>query len=174
MKAPAGGAAKAPQPDYNSEIQIILDEYTRTPEDTIMVLQDVQAKYNWLPPEALALVSKWLNVPLAQLYHISTFYKAFSLEPRGLHIIQICMGTACHVRGAALIANEMERQWEMKLGNTTNDGLFTFERVNCLGACAIGPILVVDGEYKGNMTVNRANALVKKMKRAGEREGKDA
>jgi NADH-quinone oxidoreductase subunit E len=175
MNAHAGGAGPAPQSDIERDIEAILAEYKRMPEDTIMVLQDVQAKYNWLPPDALAAVSSQLGVPLAQLYHIGSFYKAFALEPRGKHILQLCLGTACHVRGAALIADEMSRQWGIKLGKTSADKLITFERVNCLGACAIGPILVVDGEYKGNMTVNRANATVKKLKRSEEaKEGDNA
>jgi NADH-quinone oxidoreductase subunit E len=175
MNAHTGGASPAPQSDIECEIEAILAQYDRTPEDTIMVLQDVQAKYNWLPPDALAAISHKLGVPIAQLYHIGSFYKAFALEPRGKHILQLCLGTACYVRGAALIADEMSRQWGIKLGKTTADRLITFERVNCLGACAIGPILVVDGDYRGNMSVNRANAIVKKLKR-GEiaKEGEDA
>ncbi len=174
MFAPAGGASQSCSNGIAQDVEAILRDYDGTPEDTIMVLQDVQAKCNWLPPEALAIVSKKLGVPLAQLYHIGTFYKAFSLEPRGKHILQLCMGTACHVRGAALIADELNRQWGIKLGKTTPDGLITFEKVNCLGACAIGPIVVIDGGYKGNMTINRSNALIKRLKREGEEEGGDA
>ena len=175
MSALTGAAGEVIRSDVSCDIEKILSEYEGTPEDTIMVLQDVQALYNWLPPEALSLVSQKLHVPLAQLYHIGSFYKAFALEPRGKHILQLCLGTACHVRGAALIADELSRQWGIKLGKTTKDMLFTFERVNCLGACAIGPILVVDGTYRGNMTVNRSNAAIKRLKR-GElvKEDEDA
>jgi len=166
--------AVEPRTEMEKEVEALLADYDKTPEDLIMVLQDIQGKYNWLPREALEYVSRRLDVPLAQIYHIGTFYKAFSLEPRGKHILQICMGTACHVRGAMRIAEEYERQFGLKLGKTSEDGLITFERVNCLGACAIGPIVVVDGEYKGNMTVNRANAIIKRIRREDSKDAADA
>lgn len=134
-------------------------------EDLVTAMLAVQEKYNWLPPEALDYISHRLKVRKPRIYHIATFYRVFSLVPRGKHILQLCMGTACHVRGAELIADAMSRQHGLHFGKTSDDGLFTLERVNCLGACAIGPILVVDGEYKGNMTMNRANAVVKRLKR---------
>ncbi len=174
MFALGSGAVKAPQNDIAQVVDVILSEYEISPESTIMALQDVQAKYNWIPPEALARISERLDVPLAQLYHIGTFYKAFSLEPRGKHILHLCMGTACHVRGAALIAGELSRQWCIELGKTTPDKLFTLEKVNCLGACAIGPIIVVDGDYRGNMTINRANALIKRIMREEKGGSEDA
>lgn len=144
-------------------------------EDLVTAMLAVQEEFNWLPPQALDYISRRLSVRKPRIYHIATFYKVFSLEPRGKHILQLCMGTACHVRGAKLIADELSRRHGIHFGETTDDGLFTLERVNCLGACAIGPILVVDGDYRGNMTTNRANAVVKRLKReAIEEEGASA
>jgi len=149
----------------DQQVEELLKDWVHDSEDLITAMLAVQEKYNWLPPEALDYVSRRLNVRKPRIYHIATFYKVFSLVPRGKHILQLCMGTACHVRGAKLIADAMARQHGLQFGKTTDDGLFTLERVNCLGACAIGPILVVDGEYKGNMTTNRANAIIKRLKR---------
>jgi len=157
------------------QVEELLKDWALGSEDLIAAMLAVQEKYNWLPPEALDYISHRLNVRRPRIYHIATFYRVFSLVPRGKHILQFCMGTACHVRGAELIANSLSRQHGLQFGKTTDDGLFTLERVNCLGACAIGPILVVDGEYKGNMTTNRANAVIKRLKReATGREGANA
>jgi NADH-quinone oxidoreductase subunit E len=118
----------------------------------IEILQDIQARYNYLPEAALKRVSSRLQVPFAEVYGTASFYKAFSLKPRGRHIIQVCMGTACHVRGADRIVAELEKLLAVERGGTTTDGEFTLETVNCLGACALGPIMRIDKEYHGNMT----------------------
>ena len=94
-----------------------------------------------------------LEIPFSEVFGTASFYKAFSLEPKGEHIVQVCMGTACHVRGAPLILEELEKVLSIQDGMTTDDGLFTLETVNCLGACALGPIVCIDGEYHGNMTM---------------------
>ncbi len=169
----AGGSEQTAVTDQ--QVEELLKDWVVDSEDLIAAMLAVQEKYNWLPPEALDYISRRLNVRKPRIYHIATFYRVFSLVPRGKHILQLCMGTACHVRGAELIAGAMSRQHGLQFGKTTDDGLFTLERVNCLGACAIGPILVVDGEYKGNMTTNRTNAVVKRLKReAAKEEGANA
>ena len=125
-----------------------------------MILQDVQSRFQYLPEAALRRISTRLELSFAEIYGTASFYKAFSLEPRGQHIIQVCMGTACHVRGAQRILEEFERLLSIEAGQTTEDRLFTLETVNCLGACALGPIVTVDQEYHGNMTPGGVAKLI--------------
>jgi NADH-quinone oxidoreductase subunit E len=128
----------------------------------IGILQDVQKEYNYLPLVAMMQVSEKLKVPFSRLYSIATFFKAFSLQPRGRHIITVCLGTACHVRKAPRIVDEISRSLGIKAGETTSDRIFTLETVNCLGTCALGPVAVVDGKYFGNLTVKKIGALLKR------------
>ncbi|RTZ92429.1 MAG: NAD(P)H-dependent oxidoreductase subunit E [Deltaproteobacteria bacterium] len=148
------------------KLDAILDRYDRNPAQLIPILQDVQAEENYLPREALEAISEKLDIPLVRLYSVATFYKAFSLKPRGKHIVQVCMGTACHVRGAPRILDKMVRDFGIQPGGTTKDMEFTLETVNCLGACALGPIVVVDGEYHGQMTTPKWDKLYKTLKKA--------
>ncbi|MGD2048126.1 MAG: NAD(P)H-dependent oxidoreductase subunit E [Chloroflexota bacterium] len=131
----------------------------------IAVLEKIQECYRYLPPEALILASAWLNVPLSQAYSVATFYNAFSLVPRGKHCMSVCMGTACHVRGSPRILDRLESQLGIEAGETTPDRLYTLETVNCLGACALGPIVVTDGNYSGQMTTQKIDRLLKGLKR---------
>lgn len=125
------------------------------------VLERIQARYKYLPEDALILVSERLGVPLSQTYSVATFYNAFSLEPKGRHVVNVCMGTACNVRGSRKVLERISDKLGIQPGQTTEDGEFTLETVNCLGACALGPIVVVDGTYSGQMTVSKADALVR-------------
>jgi NADH-quinone oxidoreductase subunit E len=129
-------------------------------EDIIPVLQNIQADLNYLPEDLLRSVAEYFDVPLINVYSIATFYKAFSLEPRGKYLVSICMGTACHVRHSPRILDEIKRILEINPGETTEDKLFSLETVNCLGACALGPIVVVNEEYHGQMTVKKAQKLL--------------
>jgi len=113
----------------------------------IAVLEEIQARYGYLPEEALRVVSEQTGRSLVDVYGIATFYRAFSLVPRGKHLVCACLGTACHVRGAPRVVEEFERQLGIEVGQTTPDGQFTLETVNCLGACALGPVVVIDGDY---------------------------
>jgi NADH-quinone oxidoreductase subunit E len=128
----------------------------------IGILQDVQKEYNYLPLVAVMQVSERLKIPFSRLYSIATFFKAFSLQPRGRHIITVCLGTACHVRKAPRIVDEISRSLGIRAGETTPDRIFTLETVNCLGTCALGPVAVVDGKYFGNLTVKKIGALLKR------------
>ncbi len=148
------------------KLDAILDRYDRNPAQLIPILQDVQAEENYLPRETLEAISEKLDVPLVRIYAVATFYKAFSLKPRGKHIIQVCMGTACHVRGGARILDKMMRDLNVGPGETTKDMAFTLETVNCLGACALGPIVVVDGEYHGQMNPPKWDKIYKTLKKA--------
>ncbi|HVP17553.1 MAG TPA: NAD(P)H-dependent oxidoreductase subunit E [Spirochaetia bacterium] len=141
-------------------VDAIIDSHGGSREAMIMVLQDSNKAFNYLPEEVLHRISTRLGIPYAEVYGAASFYKAFSLEPRGTHIIQTCMGTACHVRGAQRILEEMERRLDIPAGETTKDRLFTLETVNCLGACALGPIVAIDGEFHGSMTTAKVPALL--------------
>ena len=117
----------------------------------IHFLHDAQEKHGYIPPEEITEIAKKLNISQSEVFGVLTFYKAFSLIPRGKHVITICMGTACHVRGAPAILDEFERSLEIDAGETTADNNFTLETVNCVGACALGPIVITDGNYHGQM-----------------------
>ena len=136
----------------------------------IAVLEEIQTRYRYLPAEALILVSERLGVPLSQAYSVATFYHAFSLKPKGKHCMHVCMGTACHVRGSPQVLDRLETKLGIKAGSTTRDRNFTLETVNCLGACALGPIVVTDGEYSGQMTAQKVDGLVKRVKKAESEE----
>ena len=147
------------------KIKAIIQKYGSDKGFLVPILQDVQKEFNYLPREALNKVSSNLGVPISRIYEVATFYKAFSLTPRGKNQLSLCLGTACHVRGAPLISEHIERTLNIKPGETTSDLEFTFETVNCLGACALGPILVVNGEYHGEMTISKASKILKKLGR---------
>ena len=141
-------------------VQSILDSYDNDEGMLVSILQDIQAEYSYLPREALEKVSKSLCVPLSQVYSVATFFKALSLEPRGRHLINVCLGTACHVRGAVRILETVERDLNIEHGETTEDLRFTLETVNCVGACALGPIVIVDGEYHGQMKTEKVKGIL--------------
>ena len=127
----------------------------------ISVLEEIQAQYHYLPREAMILVSERMGVPLSQVYSVATFYHAFSLAPRGKHRICVCTGTACHVRGAVQVLDRLESGLGVGPGGTTRDRQFTLETVNCLGCCALGPVVVLDDEYEGQMTTRKVDKLLK-------------
>ncbi len=128
----------------------------------IGILQDIQGEMNYLSRKALVQVANSLDLPLTRIYEVATFYKAFSLEPRGKHTIQVCLGTACHVRGGSRVLDYLENRLEVKPGETTRDLSFTLESVNCLGACALGPMMVIDKKYYGKINTNKIESILKK------------
>lgn len=146
-----------------AKIQEIIAKYGSDKGFLVPILQDVQRELNYLPEEALNLVSSGLDIPISRIFEVATFYKAFSLTPRGKHLLSLCLGTACHVRGAPLIESHITRALSLKSGETSPDLEFTFETVNCLGACALGPIIVVDGEYHGQVTIAKTNSILKNL-----------
>lgn len=148
-------------------IRVIIDHHEGGRKGGIIsILEDIQAHYSYLPEEALKIVAEKTGHSLVDIYGVATFYKAFSLKPRGKHLLSVCLGTACHVRGSLRIAEEFERQLEVKTGETTQDREITLETVNCLGACALGPIVTVDGHYFSNVTPRRVKEIIHKA-RAG-------
>ena len=136
----------------------------------LSVLEEIQSRYRYLPREAMILVSERLGVPLSQTYSVATFYHAFTLKPRGKYLIRVCLGTACHVRGSGRVLEKVSKLLNVEPGETTPDGLFTLETVNCLGACALGPIMVVENEYFGHMNASRVDAAVMKYTEAERQE----
>jgi NADH-quinone oxidoreductase subunit E len=144
------------------KVSAIVDRHQEEGGALIAILQDVQAEYNYLPANALRSVAEKLEIPLINVYSIATFYKSFSLIPRGKHLVTVCLGTACHVRGAKRILGEVQKRLHVKRGETTEDQMFTLETVNCLGCCAIGPVVVVDGEYYGQTTTAKVDPILEK------------
>ena len=135
----------------NDRIDQIIDKHQAEASSLIQVLLEIQSENNWLPKEALARVSERLRVPLTRIQHIATFYKAFSLVPKGRHGIHICMGTACHVRGAVRVLDSVKELTGIKPGETDLALKFSLETVNCLGCCALGPVVEIDGKAHGKM-----------------------
>ncbi len=145
-----------------AKVQSIIDKHQGLQKNLIAILLDVQECFNYLPPDALRHVAKALDMPLIDIIGVATFYRAFSLKPRGKHTCLVCLGTACHVRGGPKILEELERRLDVPAGETTKDGLFTLETVACLGCCAIGPVLVIDGEYHGHATIRKIAPILGK------------
>jgi len=138
----------------------IINSYDSDKEFLIQVLQDISSEYSYLPEPCLRRVTEKLDVPLSEVFAAATFYKAFSLEPRGKHLMHVCLGTACHVRGASQVLSKIERRLSIEAGQTSRDLMFTLETVNCLGTCALGPVVMIDGEYHGQMTQAKVDRLL--------------
>ncbi len=155
----------------SSTIKSLIDKYRGQKWALVQILLDLQDSLRWLPPEAMEAVAEALDIPLVDVYGVATFYKSFSLEPRGRHLCTVCMGTACHVRGGPTVLEHLERRLGIAAGETTADGEFTLERVNCLGACALAPLVVVDGRYFGQMTESKANAVLENASKKPADEG---
>jgi len=145
----------------------ILERNGRNPDTLIQMLQDVQAEVTYLPEDHLRYISDQLAVPITRVFHVATFYKAFSLRPRGKHVITICRGTACHVRGSQQLVETVERELGLRDGETTEDLLFTLECVNCLGACALAPVVVIDQTYYEKVTSDRLLHLIDEYRNGG-------
>lgn len=146
--------------DDRVKLDGILLRNGRRPELLIQVLQDMQVELGYLPEDGLAYVAEHLDVPVPRVFHVATFYKAFSLKPRGQHVLNVCRGTACHVRGSERLVETVQRELGVRDGETTADRLFTLECVNCIGACALGPAVVVDGVTFARVTPDRFRKII--------------
>ena len=133
-------------------------------------LQDIQEQYGYLPEDAIKRVAETLEVPLIEVFRLANFYKAFSLEPRGRHLITVCLGTACHVQGARKLVDEVLGQLKIEPGGTTSDKAFTVETVNCVGACALAPVLILDGEYYDHMTPGKLRKLIASVRKKDDED----
>jgi len=147
----------------HTRVDNIIDKYQGKRTALISILHDVQDQYNHLPEEPLRRVASRLKMDLSDLYGVATFYKSFTLIPQGKHSITLCLGTACHVRGSAKILREMTKLLNIEPGQTTPDKKFSLHAVNCLGVCAIGPVMLVDGKYYGEMNWVKARRLLEKL-----------
>lgn len=145
----------------SEKVKSLVDKYGGSSEAVIQVMQDIQNEYRYLPKEALLYLAEHTGVPLAQVYHVATFYTAFSLTPKGRHIVTVCMGTACHVRSSPKVLDQTERVLNIKAGETSADMEFSLETVNCIGCCALGPVVVIDGEYHGKLSPHETEKLIK-------------
>lgn len=154
----------------HEEVDTIIDRYDRKESAILAILQDIQAKDRYLPREVLEHLGERLRIPINKIYRIATFYRAFSLTPRGRHEVCVCIGTACHVRGAQRIVDQMNLQLGIRPGETTKDLNFTLETVNCLGVCAAGPVVAIDGQYFGKMSSAKVEGTLKKF-RSDKKEG---
>lgn len=143
------------------KVDEIIDGYVGEEGILIQLLLDIQSELNWIPKEVLERISERLKIPVSRIYRIASFYKAMSLTPRGRHIVNVCLGTACHVRGGQRIMDRTKELLGIKEGETTPDMKFTLERVNCLGCCALGPVVVVDGEYHGKVAPAKVEKTLK-------------
>ena len=144
----------------DKRVAAIIDEYNADKGQLISILQDIQTEFLYLPKEALIQVSDTMGIPLSRVYSVATFFKAFSLKPRGKHLIDVCLGTACHVRGAPKVLEQIERSLGISRGETTSDFKFTLETVNCMGCCALGPVVRIDDKYFGQMKSDKVNSLL--------------
>jgi NADH:ubiquinone oxidoreductase subunit E len=158
------GRKKTIGPSERAVVRRVVRKYGGQTRAVIQILQDLQEELRWLAPATLEATARELGVPLAHVFSVATFYKSFSLAPRGRHLCTVCMGTACHVRGGATVLEHFERKLGIRAGETSADGEYTLERVNCLGACALAPLAVVDGKYYGQMTQAKAEQVLASMK----------
>ena len=149
------------------KIAVIVDSYKGEKGILISILQDIQAEYRYLPEEALRHLSTTLNMPLSQIYAVATFYTAFSLKPKGKHMIHLCTGTACHVQGAEKILTSLENKLGITAGETTSDSQFSMEKVRCLGCCSLSPVLAVDKTVFGHLSPEGIDKILKRYNRKG-------
>jgi NADH:ubiquinone oxidoreductase subunit E len=152
----------------------IIERSENHPSQLIEILHDIQAECQYLPEDALRAVAAKLAVPLIEVFRVASFFKAFSLVPRGKHLITVCTGTACHVRGAPRLLDQVRGQLNVSPGQTTLDGAFTLEAVNCLGACALGPVVVLDGTYHDHVTPAKLRKLIEAARTKDKEHAADA
>jgi NADH-quinone oxidoreductase subunit E len=143
-------------------IDTIIDKYGCETGVLIQLLLEIQRELNWIPPEAITRINKRLKIPVSEIYRVASFYTALSLKPRGRHLVRVCAGTACYVRGGPRVLDSVERTLNIRAGETTKDGKFTLETVNCLGCCALGPVVEIDGQYHGKLSSATVAKLLSK------------
>ncbi len=155
-------------------IKTIVDRYQMDGGMLIPMLQDIQKEHGYLPADDLHVLSEELGVPLMRIYGIATFYSSFRLAPKGRHEITLCMGTVCFLKGADKISTSICNEYNVQPGSTTTDRLFTFQPVNCVGACALAPVMVVDGKYHDHLTPETALQVIEALRTAAEKEEQGA
>jgi len=156
-------------PEY-SKVDKIIESHSREESALIAILQEIENLYGYLPTWALRYVSERLNVPLIQVYGVASFYDAFHLSPRGKHLIRVCLGTACYLRGSARVLEAVERELGIKVGETTPDLKFSLQPVHCMGACALAPVMVVGERYFDKMTTTKVRSVLKQVQGKNEKD----
>jgi NADH-quinone oxidoreductase subunit E len=152
-------------------VDLIVDKHQEKRTALISILHDVQDRYKYLPEEALKMVASRLRMDINEIYGVATFYKSFSLVPKGKHSVTLCLGTACHVRGGPKILRELKTLLNIEPGQTTPDKQFSLNVVNCLGVCAIGPVMFVDGKFYGEMNSLKAKRVIEKINKNKRKSG---
>lgn len=147
------------------KLDTILTHYEASSANLIPVLQDIQDEFNYLPKDELKVVASRLQVPLTQVYSVATFFKMFSLEPKGRHQVRVCLGTACHLRGGQRLVETVSRRLGVETGHATEDLQFSLETVGCLGSCAQAPLMMIDNKYFGRMSVDKVPKILKPYKK---------
>jgi NADH-quinone oxidoreductase subunit E len=155
----------------NQELRNVLNIYPNDRRYALAILQDMQRAFHYIPREGLKAAAEYLGCGLSELYSMATFYKALSLTPKGKHIIKVCDGTACHIRGSVTLLDALRRRLGVEPGETTKDGLFTLETVNCLGACAIAPVMLVGEEYYGSLTIEKLDTVLQTYEQSKDKKG---
>jgi NADH-quinone oxidoreductase subunit E len=145
----------------------IIKRHSRDKSALIAVLQDIQEEYKYLPKDALKLVGEELNIPASRIYEVATFYNTFSLNPRGRYLVEVCAGTACHVQGASRLMDRLQRDLEIKCGQTTKDNMFTLEEVRCLGCCSLAPVVRIGGNIHPYLTQDEIPRILRNYKKQG-------
>ena len=148
--------------DEKKLIEEIIHNYPAEQRYSLAIMQDMQRQFNYIPRDGMEALAEYLGCALSVLYSMATFYKALSLKPKGKHIIKLCDGTACHIRGSMTLKEGVTRALGIDDGETTEDGLFSLELVNCLGSCALAPVMVVDDVYYGRMTIEQVPEVLNK------------
>ena len=161
---------KTERRDYRATVQAVAEAYDRDPDFIIPMLQDLQTDLGYVPPEAAKEMAELLHVPLTQIYSVATFYRSFSLVPRGKHIITICMGTVCYLKGAREISALIQSRLGVGPGDTTADRLFTYQTVNCLGACALAPVMMIDDRYFDRVKLGHVPDILEAYAKKDERD----
>jgi NADH-quinone oxidoreductase subunit E len=154
-------------------VDLIVDKYQEKRTALISILHDVQDRYKYLPDEALRMVASRLHMDINEIYGVATFYKSFSLVPKGKHSITLCLGTACHIRGGPKILAELRKEFKIEPGQTTLDKQFSLNVVNCLGVCAIGPVMFLDGKFYGEMNPIKAKRMIEKINKNSKNRKKN-
>ncbi len=144
----------------------IIDQFDQAQKELIYILHRIQAEYGYIPADAISLTAKRLKITESEVFGVLTFYRAFRTRPLGQHVVTVCAGTACHVRGGRKIAKEIEKILQIKPGETTPDRQFSLETVNCFGCCAIGPMVVVDGKYFSHVTLDKVEGILREFQTA--------
>lgn len=152
----------------HEELMKVLHRYPQEQRFCLAIMQDLQKLYNYIPREGMEALADYLSCPLSSLYSMATFYKALSLKPKGEHIIKLCDGTACHIRGSSSLRDGVERILGIRDGETTPDGMFSLELVNCLGSCALAPVMVVDDTYHGKVAVDKLEEILNSYRKEGD------